>query len=481
MAGLMVLGGVGAELGCAAEKVEVRARRNRETAYLKTAEEMERAPARRRRRPPRDPAGPALDRLAGQVGARPRRIENGERLAGFFRELDRLDERVTQLEALDARILELETKIRAGQDPDANTIEKQRLFRERTELERGATEDNVRVLHLGDSHIAADYITRTVRNRFQTRFGNGGRGFVHADQKAQFGGRRLGRPGWDRIRASDGKGARPFGVSAVALISARRGAELKYALAEDDRYVVVHHRVRPRMPDLRVSADGLELSVIPGAGPEDQTRAVRVDVAVPPPRPAAFSLISDGAGAEIFGLSFESDTPGLMYDAIGPVGADATLWSSLDAESFRSSVESLAPALVVIMLGGNDALALRKGRRSLEDIEEDFAALIRRLRGAAPQADCLVFGPMDAALRQGGRLRTRAYVREVVELERRVAQNEGCAFWDAFRAMGGEGSFGRWMTKGLMNPDLVHPRRGGGDLLGHLFAAALSRAYLSGS
>ncbi|MEL6189067.1 MAG: hypothetical protein AAFU79_30975 [Myxococcota bacterium] len=88
---------------------------------------------------------------------------------------------------------------------------------------------------------------------------------------------------------------------------------------------------------------------------------------------------------------------------------------------------------------------------------------------------------MDAAERRGGTLRTRAYVQEVLELERKVAKAEGCAFWDAWRAMGGEGSFGRWMAKGLMNPDLVHPRRRGGDLLGHLFAAALSRAYLSGS
>ncbi|MEO1232927.1 MAG: hypothetical protein AAFZ18_28940, partial [Myxococcota bacterium] len=191
--------GIGAGLGCAAEKVEVRARRNRESAYLKTAAEIEEAPRRKRRRPPRDPAGPAFDRLARSVGARPRRIENASRLKRFFLELDRLDERITQLEALDARIFALEEKIRAGQDRDANTIEKQRLFRERTELERGATEDNVRVLHLGDSHIAADYITRTVRTRFQARFGSGGRGFVHADQKARFGGRRLGRPGWDRV------------------------------------------------------------------------------------------------------------------------------------------------------------------------------------------------------------------------------------------------------------------------------------------
>ncbi|MEL6183388.1 MAG: hypothetical protein AAFU79_02105, partial [Myxococcota bacterium] len=397
--------GIGAGLGCAAEKVEVRARRNRESAYLKTAAEIEEAPRRKRRRPPRDPAGPAFDRLARSVGARPRRIENASRLKRFFLELDRLDERITQLEALDARIFALEEKIRAGQDRDANTIEKQRLFRERTELERGATEDNVRVLHLGDSHIAADYITRTVRTRFQARFGSGGRGFVHADQKARFGGRRLGRPGWDRVRAVDGQAKRPYGVAAVTLVSAREGAELKYVLTEDDRYVVVHHRVQPDRPDVHVSADGLDLSVIPGAGPEDQTRAVRVDVSLPPPRPDAVSLVSEGAGAEIFGLSFESDTPGLMYDAIGPVGADATLWSQLEADSFRSAVESLAPAVFVIMLGGNDALAIRKGRRKLEDFEADLSALVRRLRAAAPQADCLVFGPMDAAERRGGTLR----------------------------------------------------------------------------
>ena len=63
-------------------------------------------------------------------------------------------------------------------------------------------ERNVRILHLGDSHIAGDYISGTIRTVLQKHFGNAGRGYVHIDQKAPYGGRRLKRSGpWKRNRS----------------------------------------------------------------------------------------------------------------------------------------------------------------------------------------------------------------------------------------------------------------------------------------
>src|SRR5689334_8385418 len=36
----------------------------------------------------------------------------------------------------------------------------------------------VRIMHFGDSHVAADVLTREIREKFQTDFGDGGAGFV---------------------------------------------------------------------------------------------------------------------------------------------------------------------------------------------------------------------------------------------------------------------------------------------------------------
>lgn len=466
------------------------ARRTREEAFerarrtLATAQE----PPRERRRGPQDPEAPKLDALARQVGAKTVRIEQPGRLENFFKELDQLDERLTALEKLDIEIARLEGIIRQGINPDVNTLQKQELWRLRDELEVGAEADTVRVLHLGDSHIAADYITRTVRARLQARFGNGGRGFVSADQKAVYGGRRITRRGWRRYRAVDSapnddsdEDNPAFGVSGVVLESTRVGAEAVYQLKLEDREAVVYFRAHEGAPSLVAHADDIELGQKRTSSEEEATVAWHLNVDLPPPPPTQLKIRSEGSGAEIFGISFETQKAGILYDAIGAVGADAQVWSSVDRESFSEHARALAPSLVVLMVGGNDALALRQGRRSREEVAEQMRTTIRRLRRAVPSADCLIFGPIDAAERtRSGRYITKTYIPEVVEIERETAQEEGCAFWDAFEAMGGKGSFGRWLQAGLMNSDLVHPRSGGGDLLGHLFARALGSAYLEG-
>ena len=463
------------------------ARRAREEAYERAravlASAREDRP-RERRRGPQDPEAPKLDALARVVGARIMRIEHPERLRGFFSRLDQLDERLTALERLDIEIARLESTIRAGDDPDTHTLQKEQLWRIRAGLEKGAKADAVRILHLGDSHIAADYITRTVRARLQARFGDGGRGFVAADQKAIYGGRRLSRKGWRRLRAVDSPATQDdnpaFGVSGVVLESTRAGAEAVYQLSPQDREAVIYFRAHSTSPPLSASADGLKLGQQVTNTPVDATAIWRVDVDLPPPPPTELMIRAEGEGAKIFGISFETKTAGILYDAVGPVGADAQVWSSIDVDSFTEHARSLGPSLVVLMVGGNDALALRQGRRSGDDVSQQLRKTIQRLRRAVPRSDCLIFGPIDAAERtKEGTFTTKAYIPEVVAIERRVALEEGCAFWDAFSAMGGMGSFGRWLKAGIMNPDLVHPRSKGGDLLGHLFARALGAAYLS--
>jgi lysophospholipase L1-like esterase len=67
----------------------------------------------------------------------------------------------------------------------------------------------------------------------------------------------------------------------------------------------------------------------------------------------------------------------------------------------------------------------------------------------------------------------------VANLVREVALENGCAYWDMYRAMGGEGAVVRWLNKGQMNEDLIHPRARGMDALGHLFDFALARAHIA--
>ena len=61
-----------------------------------------------------------------------------------------------------------------------------------------------------------------------------------------------------------------------------------------------------------------------------------------------------------------------------------------------------------------------------------------------------------------------------------IALEEGCAFFDTFSAMGGEGSMGRWYkaTPRLTSGDFSHPTRAGRRVLGGMLYRALMKGYV---
>ncbi len=359
-----------------------------------------------------------------------------------------------------------------------------RLFEKLDRID-GDRQGVARILVLGDSHIAADYITRTVRDRLQHRFGDAGRGFIAIDQKAQYGGRRLNRVNWNRTRVVDGNGAgQRFGFAGMRLDSARGGARLTFELLPSDDDVVAYYRTGPESPTITFLAQNHEIARLETSTEEIESRSFHVAIpetvggsAYPPGR---LDIVAAGPGAGLMGLSFESYEAGVILDAVGPVGADATVYLSMEPESLEQHLRHLDPDLVMLMIGGNDALAVRKGDRTLAQVERDHLELIKRLKEALPNADCLLWSPLDAGVRDGKKIESKANLVEVRDLQRKVAAKMRCAFWDTYEAMGGKGSFARWYDKGLMNKDLVHPRSRGGDLLGHLFSTSLINAYLNG-
>ena len=179
-------------------------------------------------------------------------------------------------------------------------------------------------------------------------------------------------------------------------------------------------------------------------------------------------------GVTLFGLSFEGSDSGVQYSVIGPVGADAKVYLQMQRESFVRHLQGYDPTLVSYMVGGNDALKIRKRWTTLAKVERDHRRLFRLVRGAVPRADCLVWAPMVAGRRRGGRVVSKRFLTEVRSMQRRVAREEGCAFWDTLSAMGGANNIARWAP--AMAKDLIHPRKSAADLVGRMFLQAWSGA-----
>jgi hypothetical protein len=65
----------------------------------------------------------------------------------------------------------------------------------------------------------------------------------------------------------------------------------------------------------------------------------------------------------------------------------------------------------------------------------------------------------------------------LVKIQRKVAGEEGWAFFDQFSVMGGAGSMWWWIKRGMGSTDMFHPTESGGNQLGTWQFRAIMEAY----
>lgn len=353
------------------------------------------------------------------------------------------------------------------------------FFSRLSEAELGRGEP-VRIVHYGDSLIASDKISDMVRLRLQERFGSGGKGFLMIKKFNSF------QRGY---RTGDGTGGwrldvitqrvlrdRYFGYSGASFTAQNAGEETVFRRLGRSRIAEVYYLKDRKGGRVEVLADETVLGEINTRTNAAASEAMKARFTIPSGT-EALTLRATDYGPRLFGVVLEADQPGVVYESIGLPGATSRVWNEPDREDFERQLGLRDPALVIVMLGGNDGLMLSKERTTTDRIEADLDAFIGRVQEASAKADCLLVSPLEAVRKKGSQFIPKPEVLEIIELERRVAERRGCAFWDMHAAMGGEGSLAKWVKSDLMLPDLIHPRNRGSNLLGEMMSEAIMDAY----
>ena len=130
------------------------------------------------------------------------------------------------------------------------------------------------------------------------------------------------------------------------------------------------------------------------------------------------------------------------------------------------------------MLGGN---TLAFPFWSAARYEQGFIKMLKVFKTGRPEASCLVMSPLDHGEKHRGTIRTRLNLKPMIEIQRRVALANGCAYYSLFDAMGGEGTMGRWARSKprLVGGDLTHVSKHGARVLGALVYRALMAGFKS--
>ncbi len=337
----------------------------------------------------------------------------------------------------------------------------------------------IRVVHLGDSLIASDHISDMVRSRLQSRYGSGGKGFLFVDRPTRFAGRKVrtgeASGGWKVAKLTDSRPPRDIGFSGVTFNASNNAERTEFDVDSASREAELFFLSQPNGGTVEVRSDGKLLTSVLTQNSKPEPAFARV----PLPEGAKKLQLSTGGGpVQIHGVALESESSGIVYDSIGLPGATAEVYLRADEKNFTRQLARRDPSLVMVMLGGNEAYRFDRGWLPLSTVKDTSDRFLQRIRRAVPNAACLVTSPMDAGFKTvGSDIRARKGTQEVADILREVAFKNGCAFWNMYAAMGGEGAVRRWTAASLMNEDLVHPRAKGADLIGHLIDFAIERAF----
>ncbi len=339
---------------------------------------------------------------------------------------------------------------------------------------------NLHIVHIGDSHIQADYFSGQFRTRLQTmdKGLQGSRGFVFPYRVAKSNNPpnyRVTYTGdWEHCRNVEKNKTCLLGLSGIEVTTHDSLVSLDFSLARKNYLAYDFNRIRIyynfwEAPYVASFTNGQiedpEIKVNAPGGFVEFSFPVYLDSVT-----ITFSKIDTvDIPLILYGFSFENDNPGITYSTIGVNGADSR--SFLRCRFFESQLKSLEPDWIIVSLGTNDAYA----RNFSKDVfYANMDTLIQKIRIAAPGVPILLTTP-------GDHYRRRRYVNYQVPVAGKVlyslARKHNLAVWDLFEVMGGINSIRNWKYFGLTANDYLHFSKSGYELQGNLLFNAFLKSY----
>ncbi|MCC7232820.1 MAG: hypothetical protein IT242_07750 [Bacteroidia bacterium] len=349
-----------------------------------------------------------------------------------------------------------------------------------------SNQGRVNVVHIGDSHIQADFLSGEVRTGLQQQFGNAGRGFIFPyrlaksneppDYKTSGSGTwEYGRnvfPDTNKPTGIGGYIIQTFDTTAMITITLKATDTMDYSV---QRLTLFHAKAGDQFDFAVYDSNMTEIGYISTTAQSafPYASAFRFPVPVtkfiikPCPRSSSKSC------ARIFGMLLENERHGLLYNTIGVNGAEFRHYNT--SVHFYEQMEYLAPDLVIVSLGTNEAFNW-KGYKS-DNLYAEIDTMVNRLRRIHPEVQFIFTTPADSYRRSGRKRVKNPVVKEVRATIIRYARDNGHAYWDLYETAGGYGSMAKWYAAGMADRYRVHFSRKGYQMQGELLVEAILESY----
>lgn len=336
-----------------------------------------------------------------------------------------------------------------------------KLWQAFSDLETGVRTEPLRIIQLGDSHTAGDYLTERLRNLLQGRYGNAGigwltPGYVTNQRSAQASMKGLGK--WQMNDSKMMKPNQRFPLG--GLFNTSGGASImdiqsKFDLPGGSWQLSIWHK-DSNTPWKIALPSGKLYKLAPQDHVDGEWNLS--NIAVNSANATKLRLLAPNGGS-LGGVSLDRMSPGVTLDAMGINGAKTSIINRWDNNSVQKQLIWRKPQLIILAYGTNEAFEM-----DISDYAQQLRTAVRLIRQSVPEASILIMGAPASAKnrspnsRAGCRMPLPPNLIQVMNIQRRVAKQEKTLYWDWSAIMGGKCGASSWVNSrpALMRKDLIH-------------------------
>ena len=332
----------------------------------------------------------------------------------------------------------------------------------------------VNIAYYGDSFIEGDILTADLREMLQTHYGGGGPGWV--EPGPNFGSfRPTVSVSWSNVAehavvnkgfipALQGPSQRYYVLSRYAAFTAKGSSKYAHAAQWQRMHLFLRSQVSS--------------SVM--YGPSQDRMTVKTIL----PSDAVQTFVLNGASRSVtcgFGESPSNiQLLGLTLDAAKGIALDNFSMRGIPGHSLAymplNTMQQIAryrPYDLVILHFGLNAVGAKSSQAEAEAYIGKMKQAVNHMREACPGASFLIVSVSDRDQRSAQGIHTIPQVKQLVALQRSMAQQLHVGFFNLFEAMGGEGSMADFVNRGEANKDYTHLNFKGGKRLADLYYQAI--------
>ncbi len=351
-------------------------------------------------------------------------------------------------------------------------------FLEKLYTQKHKNNQKINILHIGDSHLQADYITHTSRVSLQKIFGNAGRGFVSplkiSKSNEPFNYQTKSPNNWKSNRCVSSKIYQPIGLGGMSIKTEDSNAVIQLKTYNTDSMdysfnkVYIYHTKGDSTFTIQISDSSSNL-LIPNKQSEQPYRSTfSISKNTSIVKISTLKTDTIQKSFTFFGAVLENENSGILYHCVGINGAKyKDYYKTAD---FCNQTSSLSPDVILISLGTNESF--QKNFNS-DKFYNEIDTLVTKLSIANPNKPIILTTPANSFYYHQINNNLPLISQTIIQ----YASDKNLAYWDLFSITGGENSAVLWKKANLLSKDGIHYSKDGYIHQGNLLTKAIINAY----